>query len=177
MAGMTAEHLSAIRRYLDGANAPRVFVESGTWHGSTTKLAEAEFEHVETIELNPALHRDAVAMLKPTTVCHCGNSADVVPMIAQRIAEPVFWYLDAHFFKHKKEQIAGKEFPLPLWAELDAIAQRPFPDIIVVDDVHLFGVTTGPQPEWAGVTLESIAAKFPGHRRAALMKDQGVVWK
>lgn len=176
MAQMTGKHLRTIRRLLDGNKAPRIFVESGTWHGHTTKLAQPQFRHLHTVELNPALHKAAQKMLRKTK-CHCGNSADIIPKLAEQIDAPVFWYLDAHFFKHRTEKIAGEDIPLPLWAELEAIAKRPHRDIIVVDDVHLFGSETGPQPDWKDVTLENIAAYFPGHRKAAIMRDQGVVWK
>jgi hypothetical protein len=156
--------------------APKVFVESGTFHGKTTRFAVEQFDVVHTIELNTDWFMAALKELAPLGVhCHHGNSADVIPKLARQIEGPVFWYLDAHWFK-VAPNVAGKDLPLPLWAELEAISQRTEPDVIVVDDVHSFGKSE-PTPEWEKVNLDSIAAHFPERKEALLMWDQAVVYR
>ena len=174
MARMSEGRMLAIRTRR--GPSPAVFVETGTFHGKTTRLAVAQFREVHTVELHVDWHREAVEQLGPLGVhCHQGNSAGIVPILATHIQEPVFWYLDAHWFK-VAPGVAGEDVPLPLWAELDAIAARSFPDIIVVDDVASFGKTE-PTPEWADVSLASIAAKFPDRKEALVMWDQAVVYR
>lgn len=169
-------HLLAILKHRRDTLLPRVFVESGTFHGQLTRMARGCFPVVHTIELHPDWHAAALEELSPLGItCHRGDSAAVVPLLALKLTEPVFWYLDAHWFKRAKG-VAGKDVPLPLWAELGAIAQRAYPDIVVVDDVHCFGKSE-PTPEWLDVSLEKIASYFPGHREAAIMGDQAVVWR
>ena len=44
---------------------------------------------------------------------------------------------------------------MPLWQEIKAILQRPYTDIIVVDDVHCFGGPHG----WEDVTIETLTER------------------
>ena len=175
MALRKPEHLDAIMQRHPGC--PAVFLESGTFHGKTTRWAVERFRQVRTIELHPLWHAEADRDMGPLGVrCYHGNSAEWVPILAAEISEPVCWYLDAHFFHRKVKDVAGKAEGLPLWDELSAIADRPFADIVIVDDVHCFG-TDQPTPEWLDVSLEKIASFFPGHREAVIMNDQAVVYK
>lgn len=177
MALRKPEQLAALHtRHVASLPAPAVFVESGTFHGDLTRLALGRFREVHTIELHMSWHADAVRALGPLGVrCYQGDSATWVPLLAQELVEPVFWFLDAHWFKRAKG-VAGADRPLPLWAELEAIARRPYPDIVVVDDVHCFG-TSEPTTEWLEVSLERIASYFPGHREAVILHDQAVVYR
>ena len=176
MARMTGPHLRLIRTRHPSAEAICTFVESGTFHGKTTRLAVEQFAAVHTIELNADWYTEAVRDLVPLGVkCYHGNSADLVPQLASEIEEPVVWYLDAHWFKLVPD-VAGETEGLPLWAELEALAKRPYADVIVVDDVASFGKTE-PTPEWIDVSLEKIASYFPGHREAVILRDQAVVYR
>jgi hypothetical protein len=176
MSLFTMPRLSAVQHRHPGVAEIRVFVESGTFHGKTTRMAAARFAIVHTIELHEAWYQEAVRELGPLGVhCHHGDSATVVPQLAAEIQEPVVWYLDAHYFTLVPD-VAGADVPLPLWAELAAIARRRYPDVIVVDDVRSFG-TENPTPEWAEVSLDRIAAAFPGHREAVILHDQAVVYR
>jgi hypothetical protein len=176
MSRFTHGRLDRIRnRFPDGPGI-RVFVETGTFHGKTTRLAAQCFPEVHTIELHDQWHAEAVRDLAPLGVrCHHGNSAELVPQLAAAIAEPAVWYLDAHWFKIVPG-VAGQAVPLPLWAELEAVAARPYRDVVVVDDVHAFGKME-PTAEWLDVSIERIAGYFPGHRAAAIQDDQAVVYR
>ena len=168
---------------------PKVFAETGTFHGERAALACAVFERVLTCELSPALHAEAAATYDYLPITFVlGDSRDVIRRWAVELTEPVCWYLDAHWFtlnpnrtragaeRDRNGGIAGQAEGLPLWDELDALATRPYPDIIVVDDARDFG-TDKPTPEWRDVSLEAIAARFPDHREAVILHDQAVVYR
>lgn len=174
MARMNGPHLDMI--LARHPPAPAVFVESGTFHGKTTRLAVPRFREVTTIELDPALYGQAVLDLAPLGVtCYRGNSAQWMPVLARDYAEPVCFFLDAHWFK-RDYAVAGEAEGLPLWDELTAIAARPYPDIVIVDDVKSFGQTE-PTPEWADVSLVRVAGYFPEAREALVWRDQAVVYR
>lgn len=142
------------------AERPAVFVESGTFHGKTTRWARPRFREVHTVELSDVLHAAAVQSLTPLgVVCYHGDAAVVIPQLAAQIAESVVWFLDAHWTNCP--HAAGAGTPLPLMAELSALAARQYRDTVIVDDVSSFG-RDDYQPGWGAVTLESIAARFPG---------------
>jgi hypothetical protein len=174
MSGMTEPILRELKdRWF---KPPRVFVESGTHKGKTTKLAKRVFPQVHTIELGKHLFDTYSPELREIGVrCWLGNSAVVLPRLARRIDQPVFWFLDAHWFSCQPD-ISGKVQGLPLWAELATIAERNYPDIVVVDDVHDFG-TDQPTSEWLDVSLERIAGYFPRYKEAVVLHDQAVVYR
>jgi len=177
MAGMTAAKLAAIHTRHELHAGVRIFMETGTFEGKTTRLAAAEFGLVFSVEIKRELYQAAAERLLvecPNVSVLFGDSRWAVRWLATRLTEPVCWYLDAHWFKHPA--VGGQEEGLPLWAELEAIAARPFRDIVVVDDVNDFGKPK-PTPEWEQVTLERIAGMFPGHHEAVILHDQAVIYK
>lgn len=146
---------------------PRVFVESGTFHGKTTRWAWDRFAVVHTIELSDVLYETALEHLAPMGIrCHHGDSRDVIPTLATEIAEPVVWFLDAHWTQHP--QAAGSGTPLPLGEELRALAARPYADTIIVDDLASFGHEEY-QPGWGQVSLDWVAGFFSGARVRAIV--------
>jgi hypothetical protein len=187
MSGMTAARLSAIRARHPGVKHIRVFAETGTYLGQRASLAKGQFDRVYTVELSATLYENAKrAHAERGIVFEQGDSRNVVRRWALELLEPVVWYLDAHWFNGNKAglvserakagQVAGQGEGLPLWEELDAIAARPYRDVIVVDDVRDFG-TEQPTPEWKDVSLSKIASFFPGHREAVVLHDQAVVYR
>lgn len=187
MSGLTLSRLQRLVARHDVR--PKVFAETGTFHGERAALACQLFDRVLTCELSGTLHRAAQATYGhlPITFVY-GDSRDVLPQWAEELKEPVCWYLDAHWFTLNPNRtkagalrdanggIAGQAEGLPLWDELRALARRPYPDIVVVDDARDFG-TDQPTPEWREVSLERIAAQFPDHREAVILHDQAVVYR
>ena len=172
MSGCTIAHLRLLRdRHGPG---PRVCVETGTYRGEGVRRALHCFETIHTIEIAPELHAAAHAEFNGRVHCHLGDSRVIVPQLAIVLKVPVFWYLDAHWFK--VPGVGGRDDGLPLWDELASLATRPAGDIVAVDDVHDFG-TSRPTPEWQEVTLERIAGLFPGHREAVILGDQAVIYR
>ena len=186
---LDAPKLTAILTRHNGHTVvPAVAVETGTFRGERALLFAEHFAEVHTIELSPTLFAKADARLAPYphVLRHLGDSRALVPALATALAQPVLWYLDAHWFTlNRKRSRAGAardaeaqiaNTPLPLWDELEALAARTWADIVVVDDVRDFG-RTEPTEEWRDVSLERIAAYFPGAVEAAVLADQAVVWR
>lgn len=176
MASLTRQRLEALR--MRHPDPPRVFVETGTYQGKTTRLALAQFDTVYTIELDAVLFEAAHRALAPLgALCYPGDSRFLIPVLAQQIRERVFWYLDAHWYQPATGiVVAGQEEGLPLWDELAAIAERPYADVVVVDDVHSFG-RSAPTDEWLDVDLERIASRLGRHHEAVILGDQAVVYR
>lgn len=180
MSNMTARKLDSILARREWPPIG-VAVESGTFEGDTTRLLAARFETVQTIELDRVRWERCLTAFanekRPRIHCFFGNSADIVPALAKQWSEqPIFWYLDAHYTPGArgrwKIEMAGRA-QFPLWDELNALAQRTQPDIVIVDDMHAFGR----KGEWADVSQESVT-KTLGQRVAFCEKfgDQLVFW-
>lgn len=154
--GMAKTSIATLRKIRDGHPlkvVPRVFIETGTHRADTTRSAQEVYEIVETIELSDAFYRAAVAQYGGQGIrFHHGDSATLLPKILEGYREPVCVYLDAHW--HPSKGIVGKD-AFPLWCELTTLALRPYPDIVVVDDVHSFGQVK-PTPEWQDVVPNRI---------------------
>ncbi len=148
---MARTSVATLRRIRDGHPLkvlPRAFVETGTLRAETARFALKVYEVVETIELSGELYRAASARYGGDGIrFHHGDSAALLPKILEGYQEPVCIYLDAHWFPSNR--VVGKD-AFPLWRELAAVASRPYPDIVVVDDVHAFG-RANPTPDWRDV--------------------------
>lgn len=163
---MSTFDMLRISRFIDAHTVrPRIAVETGTFRGETTLKLSAMFDKVHTIELTPNLAAAARQNFVGTNInCLLGDSAELVPQLARDIDEPVFWYLDAHWFPPKFGAPAdmSRSNPFPLWSELDSIAERKYADIVVVDDVHAFGREDWGEnapdrcQEWVGLTDATI---------------------
>lgn len=179
MANMTPAQLRAIcTRHTQ--TPPRVFIETGTYKGKTTRhaLSLDLFDDVRTIDIHDGNYRLAVEQLQPLGVkCYHGDSAVVLPHLAREITTPVVFFLDAHWGTQAPD-IGGKDKPLPLWVELDAIAARGVAgDIVIVDDVKTFGKAL-PTREWMHVSLQSITQRFAQRTviESLVMWDQATVY-
>jgi len=92
--------------------------------------------------------------------CHRGDSRRFICQMTARLADPVTWYLDAHWFwtPADKPQIPN-DAPFPLWAELSAIDCRSYAAWVIVDDVNVFGKREHAwpiDPRWSVVSTERI---------------------
>lgn len=149
---------------------PRVFIEVGTFKGVTAALASERFALVHTIEASPAYHLEAVSRYGDREIrFHLSDSRDILPKLAAEIAEPVVFFHDGHAWNYPN---VVESFPL--WDDLATMAKRDYQDVIVVDEVHRFG-DSQPRAYWKDVSLERIAACFPGHQRAFIAGNQAVV--
>lgn len=157
---------------------PKVFIETGTWKGDTVREAIAcqMFQKIKSIELDETLYADAVSQLinpcklivtreswleanDSLLTLYCGESSVLLPQISE--PEPVFFFLDAHWWN--KLSLITADTPLPLWEELKYIAGRNKCEVVVVDDIQAFGGVDRrtKQEEWKNVTVENILAVMP----------------
>lgn len=145
--------LASICRALN--HKPYLAVETGTYRGDTTAALSDLFSEVYTIELSRAHYEAAEYRFIGTNVrCLFGDSAQLVPCLAQAILKPICWFLDAHYpFDWPESKRSGlPHTPIPpLFDELAAISERQFSDLILVDDASNFG-----RPHWENITEKAL---------------------
>ena len=156
------EHLAT---RLAGACGARTFIETGTYHGGSAAWAAGQFDRVHTIEICPKMSARARERLShlANIEFHCGNSADVLPMVAASLSGPALFWLDGHY---SGPGTGGVEKQCPVLAELEAISRAQEP-VILIDDARCF---LGPPPaplradDWPslGRIIITIERLFPG---------------
>ena len=99
----------------------------------------------------------------------CGDSAALLPSAAPDA--PCFFFLDAHWWDDPHGIIPCPKEPLPLWEELRYIVSRPHADLVVVDDVQVFGGHAVVTEEWLTVTLDSINTFLGNRRQCSLLHE------
>lgn len=153
MAGcLTVEEMGRIQRRCPDHGRIRVFIETGTFRGETTRNMKHLFDEVHTIELSRDYYeKTSRSEADPRITFHHGDSLAVLPALLPRIQEPAVFFLDAHFCQRGTAQ--GAE-DVPLLKELALIARRPYRDLIIIDDVRLFG--TNRSENWTGITKKNI---------------------
>jgi len=142
----------------------RILVETGTHTGETAWTLRKEFDRIETIELEPTLARLARIRFRrtPSVTVHEGDSASVLPVILASLDRPALFWLDAHPCTDR----SARDAPVPLVAELGAIAAHPGGGhVVLVDDLRLMGTDGFPPTE---------ALTLPGYRLER-MGDVGVL--
>lgn len=114
-------------------------VESGTYLGGTVEFFLPHAKRIFTVELDPALYRDAAAKFAPhpaVTVLH-GDATDHVPRILAGLRDPALVWLDGHYSGGVTARGAEDE---PALTILDALGEQGLPEgsTIVVDDLRGF---------------------------------------
>jgi hypothetical protein len=149
------------------------FVETGTNQGRTIFLMQEHFRELHTVELSKRYYlkvmcRRFVRAFKklfrktPGTVSpqktrfYLGDSAVVIKQLAASLNKPAVFFLDSHYCGLRT---ARGEKDVPLLDELTAISRRQFSDLILIDDVRLFG--TSHAQDWIDITQENILKCFP----------------
>lgn len=165
---------------------PNVFVETGTFHAGNIPSKIGNFKEIHSIDLNPEFVQGAREKIRdPSVTFHHGDSADVLEQLASTWQEPVVFYLDAHW---SGGATAFGRDETPLLRELRVLAQRPFNDIVFVDDMRLLGKkgqsgtpgdTVWPviEYDWVDVSEQAIIATYrPGYKLIHTgMMDRGVL--
>jgi hypothetical protein len=125
-------------KYWQKTTGYRVFVETGTCEGRTTRQMAPIFDHCFTVELDPTLHGRAVQNLSGFTNVSAllGDSAVLLPSILEKVREPAIFYLDAH--------ASGGDTARPskdtvIERELAMVFSHPIKDhLILIDDARAF---------------------------------------
>lgn len=124
-----------------------VFIESGTFQGSTARWAADHFPFVFTMERSQSLFAQHSPGLKALGKVEplCGNSATLLPHIVGGLGDVrAMYWLDAHL---SGDGTAGADLECPLLDELAALTARR-DDIILIDDARLF-LCAPPRPHKA----------------------------
>jgi len=144
----------------------RCFVETGTFKAETTFSTSSIFETVHTFELCEQLYFDAIEKAKAQSITnvqfHLGDTAEIFDPIISEIDEDVLFYLDAHkiFGKYAAGvPIVSGIKDVPLMEELTAINKRNRNDIIVIDDVKLFGRELH-NVDWRNISTRKVLGVF-----------------
>lgn len=148
----------------------KVFIETGTYLAKSVRNIRSLFHELHTIELSRKLYKTAKNRYGSLGIhFHFGDSADLLPIIADAINGPIFFYLDAHGFD--KPQVISN---FPIWRELDYIKTRPYADIIVIDDLASFGQKdSNPRVEfgWTELHPKAIIDHLGRERQAGRMTE------
>lgn len=153
---------------------PRIatFIETGTLHGESVALMRGIFPTCHTIELNESFYKHASGFFSNSDITfHHGDSTTILCSLLPTINEPAFFFLDAHF---SSGETARGSLDCPLLEELSLIEARPYRDIIVIDDVRLFG-TKGAE-DWSSVTKDSILDSLPAVQSRE-ENDRFILWR
>lgn len=145
-----------------------IIVETGTYRSVNTRMMSKVFKEVHSVELSTVLHEAAIEACKDidNIYLYHGDSSLVIPSLEFEF--PIYYFLDAHWCRTKPPTTANGCFPL--WNELEFIAQRPYSDVIIVDDVHAFenksreALDSRYNNDWDGVNKETILAAVEKHK-------------
>jgi hypothetical protein len=145
----------------------RCFVETGTYRGGMIAALKGEFDEIYSIELSEELH--SVARKRFAGDRHikliCGDSAEELPRLVERLACPALFWLDAHYSGGETANgIQGN----PIMKEIACVLKDCKAHVILVDDMRLFG-TDPAYP--ASEALTTKIAEMAGERVRLEIRD------
>jgi hypothetical protein len=124
------------------------YIETGTYLGDGIKKVLNNYSAIHSIELSEKWYEYNVEQFKeePSVKMHLGDSKKILPELLNNIQEPVTIFLDAHY-SGKLTSFGDEETPLLF--ELEILKNRPYDDIIIIDDCRLLGKsgTCGCEPD------------------------------
>jgi hypothetical protein len=106
-------------------------VETGTYKGWTTVALAEVFSEVYSVEVNREYHLESAEKLSKwkRIMCYHGNSADWLRRLLPNLRQPVFFYLDAHWYED-----------WPILGEIGAVSEASHSGaVIVIDDFKVPG--------------------------------------
>lgn len=156
----------------------RNFVETGTFHGGTTKWAAGHFAKVFTVEASNERYRSTREMLAalPNVEALFGDSRLLLPPLGPRLQGSSLFWLDAHWCG---SDTFGSEEECPLLEEIAAVESlangRPDDLFVLIDDARLF-LSPPPQPhkaeQWPDLkTVLDACARLPGSPYIVVIDD------
>ena len=116
------------------------YIETGTYLGDGIKCVINNYQNIHSIELSEKWYSYNVEQFKncSNVNMYFGDSKKVLPELLNNITEPITIYLDAHY---SGGTTAFGDEEVPLLFELEILKNRPYDDIIIIDDCRLLGKT------------------------------------
>lgn len=140
------------------------FIETGTFRAETILKMCNLFSNCHTIELSPDLYDKAREKYASTAITfHNGDSVKTLGRLIPEINEPAIFFLDAHWCGRESAQ---GNIDVPLIEEIQLIADRPYNDLVIIDDFRLF--STNDKEDWGNINVKSILKVL--HKKIALWK-------
>lgn len=116
----------------------QIFIETGTYLGTTVDAAKNVFSKVYSIELDRKLYQRAkkkFSKYKNIQIIH-GDSSIILPKLLKKMDQPCLFWLDAHF---SKGITAKGRKDTPIWEELTTILNHKIKNhVILIDDADSF---------------------------------------
>ena len=148
-------------------NDLKIFIETGTYKGETSRNVSKYFNDVYTFEINYDLYiQSALDSIKYQTrnIHHyLGDSVDLLNLILKLDTRPTFFFLDAH---QSGSDTSNNNIELvPLISELKHINDLYSPEnvaIICVDDYRLWNDEKA--WDWSHITDEKIKETLNKHK-------------
>ena len=114
------------------------YIETGCYRGEGVNSIINHYDIIHSIELSDKWYKYNLEKFVnyPNVFIHLGDSKKVLPELLSGINEPVTIYLDAHY---SGGSTAFGEEETPLLFELEFLKNRPYDDIIIIDDVRILG--------------------------------------
>ena len=132
----------------------KYFIETGTYLGTTTRLASTIFDYVYTMEIVQQLYDESRAYGGDNITYLLGDTIKLLPTIIPKIDAPAMWFLDSH---QSGPETSNNGKWVPLLDELNIIlSSYKYPSIYIIDDLRLFSKHW----DWADVSIESILDCF-----------------
>lgn len=149
-------------------NGIKIFVETGTYKGSTIFHMSKFFEKLYTVELYEKYYKNAVENAEKNNInnikFYFGDSSGVLPKLILEIKEACIFYLDGHFCGKRSRSVSAQG-RFPLFNEIKAISTRNYGDVVIIDDYRLFGKNIEKKAlDWTQVTEENIIKNFDGDK-------------
>jgi len=118
-----------------------IFIETGTFYGSSPFYLRKKFKRIYSIELSKTLYKNAKERLfkfRNITLIQ-GDSAKILPSLLKSINTPCFFWLDGHY---SGGITAKSKIETPILEEIDAINNHKVKThVIAIDDARLFDGT------------------------------------
>lgn len=150
-------------------NNLKIFIETGTHQGDTTRIASIIFIEVYTFEINKIYYefsKRKLATLGCINVNHLlGDSVELLDNLLDTENRPAFFFLDAHHHKVQTTEDVKMDngtTTTPLMDELNIINSKypQIPAIICIDDVRLW---RNGNSDWTNVNDEKITNALDNH--------------
>jgi predicted O-methyltransferase YrrM len=157
------------RGHLDKDNLPKIWIETGTYKGHSTKSFAEVFDHVYTIEIKPELTEEAKEYCKDfDNITYLnGPSPTVLNELLPTLKETYAIFLDAH---HSGGDTGLDEkygaHGTPLEEELAIIGKYSKDGLIVIDDCVDLGSYNYPTPQ----KLETVMKGINGNYKVEFME-------